>query len=88
MGQTDEKSMIARASGLKTPEYICYALGDAGGCLVFGLVTSILQTYYTDVLILSPKSIIRRPRLRSKLHDNRQNAVPVLGGDVASKALR
>ena len=45
--------MIARASGLKTPEYICYALGDAGGCLVFGLVTSILQTYYTDVLILS-----------------------------------
>ena len=46
--------MIARASGLKTPEYICYALGDAGGCLVFGLVTSILQTYYTDVLILSP----------------------------------
>ena len=54
MGQTDEKSMIARASGLKTPEYICYALGDAGGCLVFGLVTSILQTYYTDVLILSP----------------------------------
>ncbi|MBP5652215.1 MAG: MFS transporter [Lachnospiraceae bacterium] len=54
MGQNEEKSMIARASGLKTPEYVCYALGDAGGCLVFGLVTSILQTYYTDVLILSP----------------------------------
>ncbi len=54
MGQSDEKSMIQKASGLKTPEYICYALGDAGGCLVFGLVTSILQTYYTDVLILSP----------------------------------
>ncbi len=54
MGKATETSMIARVSGLKTPEYICYALGDAGGCLVFGLVTSLLQTYYTDVLILSP----------------------------------
>ncbi len=54
MGNKEEKGVIAKASGLKTPEYVCYALGDAGGCLVFGLVTSILQTYYTDVLILSP----------------------------------
>lgn len=54
MGKNEEKSVIQRASGLRTAEYVCYALGDAGGCLVFGLVTSILQTYYTDVLILSP----------------------------------
>ncbi len=51
---TQRQGAIAGASGLRTPEYVCYALGDAGGCLVFGLVTSILQTYYTDVLILSP----------------------------------
>ncbi|MBQ6414897.1 MAG: hypothetical protein IJJ65_01450 [Butyrivibrio sp.] len=45
MGKNEEKSVIQRASGLRTAEYVCYALGDAGGCLVFGLVTSILQTY-------------------------------------------
>ncbi len=50
--------LIKKASGLKTPEYVAYALGDAGGCLVFGLVTSLLQTYYTDVLILSPLFIM------------------------------
>ena len=55
---TTEKSMIAQASGLKTKEYTAYALGDAGGCLAFSLVTSILQTYYTDVLILSPMFIM------------------------------
>lgn len=53
-----EKSYIKQASGLKTGEYIAYAMGDAGGCMVFALVTSILQTYYTDVLILSPLFIM------------------------------
>lgn len=56
--EDSQNSMIAKASGLKTREYVCYALGDAGGCLVFGLVTSLLQTYYTDVLILSPLFIM------------------------------
>lgn len=54
----DNKTYIEKASGLKTKEYIAYGLGDAGGCMVFGLVTSILQTYYTDVLILSPLFIM------------------------------
>ena len=54
----EQQSLIARASGLKTGEFIAYALGDAGGCLVFGLVTSLLQTYYTDVLVLSPLFIM------------------------------
>lgn len=52
------ESYIKKASGLKTGEYIAYGLGDAGGCMVFGLVTSILQTFYTDVLILSPMFIM------------------------------
>ena len=56
--EKDKNSLIARASGLKTKEYIAYALGDAGGCLAFSLVTSVLQTYYTDVLILSPLFIM------------------------------
>ena len=51
-------SRIAEKSGLKKSEFIAYALGDGGGCLVFGLVTSILQTYYTDVLVLSPMFIM------------------------------
>ena len=38
-----EVSYIARTSGLKAKDYIGYALVDAAGCLVFSLVTSILQ---------------------------------------------
>lgn len=53
-----QESFIKKASGLKAKEYIAYGMGDAGGCMVFGLVTSILQTYYTDVLILSPLFIM------------------------------
>ena len=53
-----QDSYIKRASGLKTGEFLAYGLGDSGGCMVFGLVTSILQTYYTDVLILSPMFIM------------------------------
>ena len=54
----NQESFIKKASGLKTKEYLAYGMGDAGGCMVFGLVTSILQTYYTDVLILSPLFIM------------------------------
>lgn len=50
---TEKKSFIARTSGIKTPEYIGYALGDAGCCLVFALVTSLLQKFYTDIFQLN-----------------------------------
>ncbi|HHX49797.1 MAG TPA: MFS transporter [Clostridiales bacterium] len=48
-----EKSYIEKTSGLKLPEYIGYALGDVGCCLVFGLVTSLLQKFYTDIFQLN-----------------------------------
>ena len=51
-------SYIARTSGLKAKDYIGYAMGDAAGCLVFSLVTSILQKYYTDVFNISPMFIM------------------------------
>ena len=47
------ESYIAKTSGLKTKDYIGYAMGDAAGCLVFSLVTTLLQKFYTDILILS-----------------------------------
>ena len=53
-----QESYIAKASGLKTKDYISYALGDTGCCLVFGLVTTLLQRYYTDVLLLNPLFIM------------------------------
>ncbi len=49
---------IAKTSGLKAKDYIGYAMGDAAGCLVFSLVTSILQKYYTDVFNISPLFIM------------------------------
>ena len=52
------ESYIARTSGLKGKDYLGYAMGDAAGCLVFSLVTSILQKYYTDVFHLSPLFIM------------------------------
>lgn len=57
--QTEQKeSLIAKASGLKGKDYLAYALGDTGCCLVFGLVTTLLQRYYTDVLLLHPLFIM------------------------------
>ena len=53
-----KESFIARASGLKGKDYLAYALGDTGCCLVFGLVTTLLQRYYTDVLLLHPLYIM------------------------------
>ena len=49
---------IARTSGLKTADYIGYALVDTAGCLIFSLVTTLLQKYYTDILHLSPLFIM------------------------------
>lgn len=40
------QSFIARTSGLKTKDYIGYAMGDTACCLVFGLVTS----FFAEVL--------------------------------------
>ncbi len=53
-----EQSFIARTSGLKLPDYIGYALGDVACCCVFGLVTSLLQKFYTDIFGLSPLFIM------------------------------
>lgn len=54
----ENKSFIARSSGLKMPDYIGYALGDTACCLVFGLVTSLLQKFYTDIFGLGPLFIM------------------------------
>lgn len=58
LGDNNEKSYIARSSGLKLPDYIGYALGDTACCLVFGLVTSLLQKFYTDIMGLGPLFIM------------------------------
>ncbi len=47
-------SYIERTSGIKFVDKIGYALGDFACLMSFGLVTSILQTYYTDVLKIDP----------------------------------
>ena len=52
------KQYIARTSGLKAGNYIGYGLIDAAGCLIFSLVTTLLQKYYTDILHLSPLFIM------------------------------
>lgn len=57
-GNTANESYIAKVSGLKGKDYVAYALGDTGCCLAFGLVTTLLQRYYTDVLLLNPLYIM------------------------------
>ena len=54
----EEQSFISRTSGLKTKDYVAYAMGDTACCLVFGLVTSFLQKFYTDIFSLSPLFIM------------------------------
>lgn len=54
----NESSYIARTSGLKAKDYTGYAMIDAAGCLVFSLVTVLLQVFYTDVFHLSPLFIM------------------------------
>ena len=58
MSENVGQSYIARASGLKGKDYVAYALGDTGCCLAFGLVTTLLQRFYTDVLLLHPLFIM------------------------------
>ncbi len=54
----NQKEYIARTSGLKLKDYAGYALIDTAGCLIFSLVTTLLQKYYTDILHLSPLFIM------------------------------
>ena len=54
----EQSSYIARTSGLATKDYIGYAMGDTACCLVFGLVTSFLQKFYTDIFFLDPLFIM------------------------------
>jgi len=53
-----EQSYISRTSGLKTKDYIGYAMVDVGGCLAFSLVTALLQKFYTDIFHISPMFIM------------------------------
>ncbi len=53
-----DTSYIARTSGLKAKDYVGYAMVDAAGCLVFSLVTTLLQKFYTDIFHLSPLFIM------------------------------
>ncbi len=53
-----QESYIARTSGLKAKDYIGYAMVDTAGCLVFSLVTMLLQKFYTDIFHLSPLFIM------------------------------
>ena len=52
------ESYIARTSGLRAKDYIGYAMIDTAGCLVFSLVTTLLQKFYTDIFHLSPLFIM------------------------------
>lgn len=54
----EQNRYIARTSGLRTKDYIGYGMIDAAGCLIFSLVTTLLQKYYTDILHLSPLFIM------------------------------
>ena len=54
----EQRDFIARTSGLKTRDYIGYGLVDMAGCLIFSLVTTLLQKYYTDILHLGPLFIM------------------------------
>lgn len=58
VAQATEQSFISRTSGLKTKDYVGYAMGDTACCLVFGLVTSFLQKFYTDIFHLEPLFIM------------------------------
>ncbi len=53
-----ETSYISRTSGIDTRDKIGYAMGDLASLLVFGLVQSVLQKYYTDVLGIGVVSIM------------------------------
>ncbi|MBQ1506791.1 MAG: MFS transporter [Erysipelotrichales bacterium] len=52
------QTYIQRTSGLKAKDYIGYAMVDTAGCLLFALVTTLLQKFYTDIFHLSPMFIM------------------------------
>lgn len=52
------KSYISQTSGIGVRDKIGYAMGDAASLLLFGLVQSVLQKYYTDVLGIGIVSIM------------------------------
>ena len=75
--QAPEQSNIAKFSGLKGKDYVSYALGDTGCCLAFGLVTTLLQRFYTDVLLLHPLFIMLMfDSVTNSSHDWVINSVP------------
>ena len=53
-----EQNYISKTSGIGARDKIGYALGDTASLLVFGLVQSVLQKYYTDVLGIGIVSIM------------------------------
>ena len=53
-----DTSYISRTSGIGAKDKIGYAMGDLASLLVFGLVQSVLQKYYTDVLGIGVVSIM------------------------------
>jgi len=52
------ESYISRTSGIGAKDKLGYAMGDLASLLVFGLVQSVLQKYYTDVLGIGVVSIM------------------------------
>lgn len=53
-----EQAYIQRTSGIKARDKVGYMMGDVASLLVFGLVQSVLQKYYTDVLGIGIVSIM------------------------------
>lgn len=49
---------LTATSGIKARDKIGYAMGDVASCLVFGLVQSVLQRFYTDILTIDIVSIM------------------------------
>ena len=82
----EEQSYIARTSGLKTKDYLGYAMVDAAGCLVFALVTTLLQKFYTDIFHLSPLFIMfmfviaRSEEAKAKIRATLENHPPIRTG--------
>lgn len=53
-----EQSYIEKTSGIRAKDKIGYAMGDFSSLLVFGLVQTVLQKYYTDILRIDIVSIM------------------------------
>jgi hypothetical protein len=48
----------AKTAILTMCDYLGYAMVDTAGCLIFSLVTTLLQKFYTDIFHLSPLFIM------------------------------